>query len=311
MIKKKVFIGSSSEELYLAQMIRDILIQDFDVIIWDEKVWNSSVFKINNNFLSDLLKASIQFDFGILIGTSDDKVIFRNEVVMQPRDNVLFELGLFIGRLGTSKCAFLIEQNVKLPSDLKGLTLSYFDRNSEKSIFNAVNGIKDMFLANNDDEVNFFPSTTLASVYFANLITPICRFIIENGGFKIDETLYKKCKVNVMIPDKIGSDVNIQFEQLKLKIQTQNVSFNYSGRPRNINIDSQISNGVLEFIEFPTIIAGIDHSISNILPFDFNKNNSEYTSILERELRRFISTLEKLITRNGFDEFVEIKRVNY
>jgi len=306
--KKKIFIGSSSEELSLSEKVRDQLLPNYDVTIWNEKVWDTSVFKINQNFLADLLKASLQFDFGILIGTTDDKVIFRGEEVMQPRDNVIFELGLFTGRLGTSKCAFLIEKDVKLLSDFKGLTLAYFDKTSSDSLENAVKGIEEMFFASADDEINFFPSATLASVYFANLISPICRYIIENGGFIIKDTLYKKCKVNVIVPDKINDDVNLQFEKLKSNITTETVSFNYAGRPRNIIIDAQIKNETVEFLEFPTIIAGINHSISNLLPHDFNKQSPDYSLILERELRRFITTLKKLLIRNSFDELVIVKR---
>jgi len=306
--KKKIFLGSSSEELSLAEKVRDQLLPNYDVTIWNEKVWDTSVFKINQNFLADLLKASLQFDFGILIGTTDDKVIFRGEEVMQPRDNVIFELGLFTGRLGTSKCAFLIEKDVKLLSDFKGLTLAYFDKTSSDSLENAVKGIEEMFFASADDEINFFPSATLASVYFANLISPICRYIIENGGFIIKDTLYKKCKVNVIVPDKINDDVNLQFEKLKSNITTETVSFNYAGRPRSIIIDAQIKNETVEFLEFPTIIAGINHSISNLLPHDFNKQSPDYSSILERELRRFITTLKKLLIRNSFDELVIVKR---
>jgi len=306
--KKKIFIGSSSEELSLAEKVRDQLLPNYDVTIWNEKVWDTSVFKINQNFLADLLKASLQFDFGILIGTTDDKVIFRGDEVMQPRDNVIFELGLFTGRLGTSKCAFLIEKDVKLLSDFKGLTLAYFDKTSSDSLENAVKGIEEMFFASADDEINFFPSATLASVYFANLISPICRYIIENGGFIIKDTLYKKCKVNVIVPDKINDDVNLQFEKLKSNITTETVSFNYAGRPRSIIIDAQIKNETVEFLEFPTIIAGINHSISNLLPHDFNKQSPDYSSILERELRRFITTLKKLLIRNSFDELVIVKR---
>jgi hypothetical protein len=306
--KKKIFIGSSSEELSIAEKVRDQLQPNFDVTIWNEKVWDTSVFKINQNFLADLLKASLQFDFGILIGTTDDKVIFRGEEVMQPRDNVIFELGLFTGRLGTSKCAFLIEKDVKLLSDFKGLTLAYFDKTSTTSLENAVKGIEEMFFASVDDEINFFPSSTLASVYFTNLINPICRYIIENGGFTINDNLYKKCKINVIVPDKINDDVNVQFERMKSKITTETVSFKYAGRPRTIIIDAQIKDETVEFLEFPTIIAGINHSISNLLPHDFNKQSPDYSSILERELRRFITTLKKLLIRNSFDELVIVKR---
>lgn len=308
MIKKKLFIGSSSEEIGLAQAAKSILENDFDVTIWNEKVWDTNVFKINQNFLSDLLKASLQFDFGILLGTNDDKVIFRGKEVMQPRDNVLFELGLFTGRLGTSKCAFLIDKEVKLLSDFNGLSLAYFDKTQIDTFTSAVNDIRSLFLLSSDDEINFFPSATLASVYFENLIVPICRFIIENNGFTSKEIHYKKCKINVIIPDRINEDVNLQFEKLKSSISTENVSFKYAGRPRHISIDTQIKNDILEFIDFPTIITGINHAISNLLPNDFNKLSPDYNLILERELRRFITTLKKLLIRNGFDEMVNVKR---
>jgi len=308
MIKRKLFIGSSFEELELAKLAKSILDKDFEVTIWNEKVWDSSVFKINQNFLADLIKASLQFDFGILLGTNDDKVIFRGKEVLQPRDNVLFELGLFTGRLGTSKCAFLIDKEIKLLSDFNGLTLADFDKSDIVSFESAVNQIKDLFLSSADDETNFFPSATLASVYFENLIVPICRYIIENGGFTSKEILYKKCKINVIIPDKIYEDVNLQFEKLKSTIASENVSFKYAGRPRHISIDTQIKNDTLEFIDFPTIITGINHAIANLLPNDFNKLSPDYNSILERELRRFITTLKKLLIRHGFDEMVVVKR---
>jgi hypothetical protein len=308
MIKRRLFIGSSSEELQLAEHAKSILSKDFDVTIWNENLWDSSVFKINQNFLADLLKASLQFDFGILLGTNDDRVIYRNKVVMQPRDNVLFELGLFTGRLGISKCAFLIDADIKLLTDLTGLTLARFKKNDLASYTSAVNQISDLFLNSPDDEINFFPSATLASVYFENFIVPICRFVIESNGFTSKGIHYKKCRVNIIVPNKISKDVNLQFESLKTKITTENEIFKYAGRPRNIQVETKIENETLEFIDFPTIIAGINHAIANLLPNDFNQLSHDYDAILDRELRRFITTLKKLLIRNGFDEMVFVKR---
>jgi hypothetical protein len=308
MIKKRLFIGSSSEELKLAEKAKDILSADFDVTIWNEKVWDTSVFKINQNFLSDLLKATLQFDFGILLGTNDDKVEFRGQVILQPRDNVIFELGLFTGRLGTSKCAFLVDKEIKLLSDFGGLSLAVFEKGNKKSFEKAVKQVKDLFLSSSDDEINFFPSATLASVYLENLIVPICRYLIDNSGYELDGIKYKKCKLNIIVPDKINNDVNLQFERLKSSIETKNVSFKYAGRPRNISIDTQIKDETLVFIDFPTIITGINYAISNLLPNDFNKLSPDYDSILERELRRFITTLKKLLIKHGFDEMVVVKR---
>lgn len=299
MIKKRLFIGSSSEELKYAEKAKVILEKDFDVTIWNEKVWDTAVFKINQNFLSDLLKVTLQFDFGILLGTSDDRVTYRGADVLQPRDNVLFELGLFTGRLGTSKCAFLIDKEIKLLSDFGGLSLAQFNKNDGNSFDSAVTQIKNLFLSSPDDEINFFPSATLASVYIENLVVPICRYLIENNGYELNSKQYKKYKLNIIVPERINDDVNLQFERIKSKIETQTVSFKYAGRPRNISIDTQIKDETIEFVDFPTIITGINYAISNLLPNDFNKLNPEYNSILERELRRFITTLEKLLIKHG------------
>ena len=55
----------------------------------------------------------------------DDEVVSRNEKSDAPRDNVIFELGLFIGAL-SHKRTFMImprEYDIKIPTDLLGLTL--------------------------------------------------------------------------------------------------------------------------------------------------------------------------------------------
>lgn len=306
-MRSKLFIGSSKEELDLARLAKSLLDKDFDVTIWDEKVWDASVFKLNQNFLSDLLKATLIYDFGILIGTSDDEVVFRGNVRLQPRDNILFELGLFMGRMGTSKCAFLVENDIKLLSDFQGITLAKFDAGDTLSFKYAVSQIRDLFLSCNGDEINFFPSATLAAVYFENLIAPICRYVTEKEGFVFDGTHYRKYKVKVIIPNRINEDVNLQFERIKSSFVVKNVTFQYSGRPREISIDTQIKDGTVEFIDFPTILSGINYAISYLLPNDFNELSPDYNSILERELRRFVSTLKKLLIKNGFDNLVVIK----
>jgi hypothetical protein len=307
-MKRKLFIGSSTEELQLAEAATSILEADFDVTIWNNSVWDSAVFKINQNFLADLLKASLQFDFGILLGTADDSVKYRGKEVLQPRDNVLFELGLFTGRLGISKCALLIEKDAKFPSDLQGITLARFDKSTASSFIQAVQQVGSVFKASSDSEVNFFPSATLAAVYFENLLRPICKHVIETNGFDIDGKKYLTCRVRVIIPNKISEDVNLQFEKMKGSISMKNVSFKYAGRPRNISIDTQIKNDILEFVDFPTIITGINHAISNLLPNDFNALTKDYEAILERELNRFVTTLKLLLVKNGFEEMAVIER---
>ena len=304
--KKRIFIGSSSEELKLANTAKIILENDFDVTVWNDTIWDTAVFRINQNFLSDLLKASLKFDFGLLLGTSDDKVSYRGKEVLQPRDNILFELGLFIGRLGISKCAFVIEKDLKILSDLQGITLTQFEKNNSTEFAEAINRIKTVFNKSFENEINFFPSATLAAVYFENLISPTCKYLIQNKGFDYDNEKYQNVKLKVIIPDRITNDLNIKFEKLKNSFKVTNVSFNYAGRPRNITLDTQIRDNTLEFIDFPTIISGINYAISNLLPSEFNQLSADYELIVERELNKFVTTLKQLLLRDSFDDMVFI-----
>lgn len=309
MRKKSIFIGSSSEELGLAETAKLILEKEFDVTIWNDTVWDTSVFKINQNFLSDLLKATLRFDFGLLLGTQDDKVTFRGKDMMEPRDNILFELGLFVGRLGLSSAAFVIDKDIKILSDISGISLLRFEKGNTKNFMDQIEAVKVFFRNQIDTDVNFFPSSTLAAVYFENFITPICRFLIQEGCFRIDDQEHNQCDIKVVIPSRLNNDTNLQFERLKKSYKTTTQSFKYNGRPRFVSVEAEIVDGKLVFIDFPTVLSGINYAISNLLPRDFNVMSADYGAILDRELERFILTLKQLALRNGFEDMLIIERV--
>jgi CRP/FNR family cyclic AMP-dependent transcriptional regulator len=63
-------------------------------------------------------------DFAALVFGPDDKVMSRKIEEMAPRDNVVFELGLFMGDLKRER-TFIVKEHkadIKIPSDLLGLT---------------------------------------------------------------------------------------------------------------------------------------------------------------------------------------------
>lgn len=116
----RVFVISSVEALPIARAIQSVFEYDpFTVIVWTD-----GVIKIANYTLQSLEDQIDQSDFAIAIAHSDDQVESREDQWPQPRDNVIFELGLFMGRLGRAR-AILMEprdEKVKLPSDLAGIT---------------------------------------------------------------------------------------------------------------------------------------------------------------------------------------------
>jgi hypothetical protein len=69
-------------------------------------------------------------DFAIFAFTPDDIRVMRGERSNVPRDNVIFELGLFMGALGVERCFFVAPRSTQplvLPSDLLGLTPLTYD----------------------------------------------------------------------------------------------------------------------------------------------------------------------------------------
>lgn len=116
----RIFIICSVEALPVARLIHNGLQHDpFDVIIWSE-----GVFKVTNYTLESLENEVDQADFAIAVAHCDDIAEIREQEWPVPRDNVIFELGLFMGRLGRARAILMEprEDKIKLPSDFAGVT---------------------------------------------------------------------------------------------------------------------------------------------------------------------------------------------
>ncbi len=123
-LRPVLFIGSSKESLPIARAIRsNFAHDDFGVNLWTDRVFGPSRFAI-----AELEKQVQEADFAVLVLGPDDEVISRNEKSDAPRDNVIFELGLFMGALSHERTFMVIPRDcdIKIPTDLLGLTsLSY------------------------------------------------------------------------------------------------------------------------------------------------------------------------------------------
>lgn len=115
-----VFIGSSVEALLIARELQTGLTHDPFVV----HVWTDGVFRASRDSVDSLLAAVKQADFAVLVLSADDTVITREMEHRAPRDNCIFELGLFMGALGRDR-TFIVKPrgiDIKLPSDLLGIT---------------------------------------------------------------------------------------------------------------------------------------------------------------------------------------------
>jgi hypothetical protein len=76
------------------------------------------------------MRAVNGFDFAVFIFSPDDLVVMREKSHLSVRDNVLFELGMFIGHLGRQRSFFVVpegEDQLHLPSDLSGIAPAKYD----------------------------------------------------------------------------------------------------------------------------------------------------------------------------------------
>jgi predicted nucleotide-binding protein len=114
-----VFIGSSAESLHIVEAMRHELTHDPFIV----RPWTSGVFGASNFPIDDLKRQLDESDFAILVIGPDDKVTSRGKRFLAPRDNVIFELGLFMGALGRERTFIAQERgsDLKIPSDLFGL----------------------------------------------------------------------------------------------------------------------------------------------------------------------------------------------
>jgi CRP/FNR family cyclic AMP-dependent transcriptional regulator len=100
------------------------------------KVWTDGIFQPSSTTLDDLISTIQVSDFAILVLGQDDKVISRGNKGWAPRDNVIFELGMFIAVLGKKRTLIVKPKSrlLKIPSDLLGFNPINYELKDENSI---------------------------------------------------------------------------------------------------------------------------------------------------------------------------------
>jgi CRP/FNR family transcriptional regulator, cyclic AMP receptor protein len=114
-----LFIGSSTE----GQAITNEIYRRFAKKPVVPKPWTEGVFEASSTSIESLVTAAKEADFAALVLTADDITVSRHNAKPSPRDNVIFELGLFMGALGRERVFILKPKgvDVRIPSDLLGV----------------------------------------------------------------------------------------------------------------------------------------------------------------------------------------------
>ena len=93
------------------------------------KVWTDRIFSPSTFPIEALQQVLVDVDFAALVLSPDDEVVSRGMTSYAPRDNVIFELGLFMGALGHARTFLTHPRNVdtKVPTDVVGITPLTYD----------------------------------------------------------------------------------------------------------------------------------------------------------------------------------------
>jgi hypothetical protein len=135
MSKPRIFLGSSGKQAKLLQALTRGLEDVAEVEPW------TTTFNPGRSTLDRLVELSQEVDFAAFVFAQDDWT--TNDATesgeASPRDNVVFEAGLFGGALGIRRTFILHANGAKLPTDLLGLTSVRYDPATTAAEVRAIN----------------------------------------------------------------------------------------------------------------------------------------------------------------------------
>src|SRR5499426_2976852 len=137
-MKPRIFLGSSGQQEKLLQALTRGLQDMVDVDPW------TTVFNPGVSTLERLVELTREVDFAAFVFAQDDWTAKGGSPdpasgQASPRDNVVFEAGLFGGALGIRRTFILHATGSKLPTDLLGLTSIRYDPATSPAEIRAIN----------------------------------------------------------------------------------------------------------------------------------------------------------------------------
>ena len=225
--KPSVFIGSSTESLETAEFIKQQFEPElFEVDIWDEGIFGKG--KTNVEWLKNFTDI---YDFAIFIFVPEDEIMIQTRTDSRgstlkgkgTRHNVVFEFGLFLGRIGSSRTYILYDEDTRSfidhfltdlqyhpdkPGDhyiglyaYKGQYAQWVKSRKKKPQYIAsslqpqVKKIRENILNNiKEVEIGFLPSTSLAIGFYKNFIYIVTQFLYNALLPRLPEELEAQCR---------------------------------------------------------------------------------------------------------------------
>ena len=237
--KYKIFIGSSSEALPIANKIKisiDHILKSkpdlkLEVVIWNARYKENDT--SNKTFMQTFDKILDEFNFSLFIINKDDQINKRvkksRELKFSARDNVWLEAGMFMGRNGLDKTFFFLNMSefddLHFPTDINGYTLDgvNWDSNLADIYFNSSTATQKLF--------STCPTALTAIELKINTeVENYCKKLVQNIEIEIKKPIVTEKAIIINDPAKCFDIGKIIVEKSKTRLYTT-VSFGKSFNP--------------------------------------------------------------------------------
>lgn len=297
-LSPKIFIGSSTAGYPVAQKVKKYLAKVGDCYLWKEP----NMWELNRSTFDNLLRMVAYFDFGIFVATADDITYTNKKIVVEPRDNVILEMALFLGAMGRDKSFLLVENGIKLPSDFEGIYMPRFEKNNDQLIKNACSEY-----ANKIDEhyqlghLSLYPTTALAIGYFKNFVSGLVESAQNAKPLMFNGVKFTDFKLKVVIPKDLKGMIREKASKFYKRhgFVENAMKTKYRKHPAWFQLDPKKAP-IAMLYDMPSTLTGIDDAIEMILQKGFHGRTKMQGVIEERELNNFRRVLQIQIDKSPF-----------
>lgn len=300
----------------MAKVVQRELEKDFTATLWKD-----CLFELGQSTLDSLLVFVQCFDFAVLLLTDDDLTRSRGKAKASPRDNVVFELGLFMGALGRRRTFVVVSARgktgekaveVKMPSDLFGNTevrlrdvsVARMRKRIGQDLKQLVHTIN---VRSNQSTLQLLPSTGLAIGYFNNFVLPVCQELNKLKSVRVGKKdvpiKADSFDFTVVLPKDLSQASIYGAKKFVAAQQLLDFSLPTSGRPYPFYVSSKLKKGRVQFYDYPTTLNASQGAIRLALSGPFI-GFSEHHELLERmEIANFQRAMESLLREPSAAEF--------
>jgi hypothetical protein len=297
-LKPKIFIGSSTAGYEIAEKVKIHLSRIGDCFLWkDAGVWEP-----NRSTFDNLLRMANYFDFGIFVATADDLTLTNDKMVIEPRDNVILEMALFLGAMGRDKSFLLVEGGIKLPSDFNGIFMPQFDKNNDASIKSTC---QEYIVKINEHysfgHLSLYPTTALAIGYYKNFVAGLVESAQNAIPLDLNGIIFNDFKLKIVIPADLKGIIRQKADMFyKRHGFTENaLKTQFRKHPAWFQLDPSKAPLALLY-DMPSTLTGIDDAIEMILQKGFQGRTKLQEIIEQRELNNFRRVLQIMIDKSPY-----------